>query len=177
VSSNFVSGDYDRKAGLKGNGTTKYLDTNYNNNADPQNDKHYSVLVHTLHTSGTAGTYIGSQTRTNGAAGVLRSGGTPTNNQFRCHDNTGSNVAGGSTAGFLGASRTAAGSYAFRSSGTTGTISAASQTPATGTMWVFRGLDFWSAGRIQFYSIGSALTLADLETRITNLVADLDAAI
>jgi hypothetical protein len=36
----FVSGDYDRKTGLAGNGTTKFLNSNRNNNADPQNSNH-----------------------------------------------------------------------------------------------------------------------------------------
>lgn len=176
VGGNFVSGDYDREDGLIGDGSTKYLDTNYNNDADPQNNKHYAVKVHTLH-SGGAGTYIGSQTRTTGASGVLRSGNTPTNNQFRCHDNTPANIAGGSTAGFLGASRSASANYTAASSGTTFTITNSSSTPASGTIWVFRGLDFWSNGRIQFYSIGESLDLADLDTRVGTLMTDIDAAI
>jgi hypothetical protein len=36
---NFVDGDYNRKTGLVGDGSTKYLDSNRNNNADPQNSK------------------------------------------------------------------------------------------------------------------------------------------
>ena len=35
---NFVAGDYNRKTGLVGDGSTKYLDSNRNNNADPQNN-------------------------------------------------------------------------------------------------------------------------------------------
>jgi hypothetical protein len=42
---NFDSGDYDREAGLLGNGSTKYLDSNRNNNADPQNSKHLAVYA------------------------------------------------------------------------------------------------------------------------------------
>jgi hypothetical protein len=41
---NFVSGDYDRKTGLVGDGATKYLDSNRAGNADPQNSKHMSVF-------------------------------------------------------------------------------------------------------------------------------------
>jgi hypothetical protein len=40
TSFNFVDGDYNRKTGLVGNGSTKYLTANRNNNADPQNSKH-----------------------------------------------------------------------------------------------------------------------------------------
>jgi hypothetical protein len=35
TSFNFVDGDYNRKTGLVGDGSTKYLDSNRNNNADP----------------------------------------------------------------------------------------------------------------------------------------------
>lgn len=40
---NFVSGDYNRKTGLKGNGSNKYLNSNRANNADPQNNNHLSI--------------------------------------------------------------------------------------------------------------------------------------
>lgn len=40
---NFVSGDYNRKTGLKGDGTTKFLALGVNNNSVPQNDRHLSA--------------------------------------------------------------------------------------------------------------------------------------
>ena len=43
TNNNFASGDYNRKTGLVGNGSTKYLDSNRNNNADPQNSNHNAV--------------------------------------------------------------------------------------------------------------------------------------
>jgi len=39
----FLSGDYNRKTGLVGDGSTKYLDSNRANNADPQNNAHFSI--------------------------------------------------------------------------------------------------------------------------------------
>jgi hypothetical protein len=45
TSFNFVSGDYNRKTGLVGDGSTKYLDSNRNNNADPQNSKHLAIYA------------------------------------------------------------------------------------------------------------------------------------
>jgi hypothetical protein len=42
---NFVSGDYDRKTGLLTNGTTKYLNSNRNNDLDPQNSRHLAVYT------------------------------------------------------------------------------------------------------------------------------------
>jgi hypothetical protein len=41
-----IGTDYVRKTGLVGNGSTKYLDSNRANNADPQNSNHkYGVLM------------------------------------------------------------------------------------------------------------------------------------
>ena len=42
---NFVSGDYDRYWGLKGNATDKYLNLNVNNTAELATDKHMSVYI------------------------------------------------------------------------------------------------------------------------------------
>ena len=63
VSSLFVAGDYNRKTGLLGNGTTKYLDSNRNNNADPQNSNHNAVYVSTAATATSA--YMGADNPTN----------------------------------------------------------------------------------------------------------------
>jgi hypothetical protein len=50
---NFVSADYNRETGLKGDGATKFLNPNRNNNADPQNSKHIALHIGELHhTSG-----------------------------------------------------------------------------------------------------------------------------
>ena len=40
-----IGTDYVRKTGLVGDGSTKYLDSNRNNNADPQNSKHLLFTV------------------------------------------------------------------------------------------------------------------------------------
>ena len=45
---NFDSEDYNRKTGLKGNGSDKYLASNRNNNADPKDNKHLSVYISTF---------------------------------------------------------------------------------------------------------------------------------
>jgi hypothetical protein len=177
VSGNFGSGDYDRETGLKSNGSSKHLDTNRANNADPQDDRHYSVFVHTLQSGGVAGTYIGSVTRNAGSSGVLRSGANPANNQFRLSASSHTNIAGGDVPGFIGASREASGSYIVRNAGTSTTLSITSQTPDSSNMLIFKGLDFNNNGRIQFYSIGEAIDLALLDTRVSTLMTDLANAI
>ena len=42
-----IGTDYVRKTGLLGDGTTKYLDSNRNNNADPQNSQHLAIWAST----------------------------------------------------------------------------------------------------------------------------------
>jgi hypothetical protein len=42
-----IGTDYVRKTGLVGNGSTKYLDSNRANNADPQNSNHNACWVST----------------------------------------------------------------------------------------------------------------------------------
>jgi hypothetical protein len=44
TSFNFGNNDYNRKTGLVGDGSTKYLNSNRNNNADPQNSNHICCL-------------------------------------------------------------------------------------------------------------------------------------
>jgi len=41
TNNNFIANDYNREIGLKGNGIDKYLNTNRQNNIDPQNSKHF----------------------------------------------------------------------------------------------------------------------------------------
>lgn len=41
---NFVSGDYNRATGMKGDGSTKYLATGYNNAADPDDNRHIAAF-------------------------------------------------------------------------------------------------------------------------------------
>jgi hypothetical protein len=50
TSFNFVDGDYDRKTGLAGDGSTKYLDSNRSNSADGQNNQHVAVYQTVLGT-------------------------------------------------------------------------------------------------------------------------------
>lgn len=60
TNNNFVSGDYSRTTGLKGDASTKYIDTGLAANSDGQNDFHLSVYETELHnTGGSTGGIIG----------------------------------------------------------------------------------------------------------------------
>jgi hypothetical protein len=180
----FVSGDYDRKTGLKGNGTSKYLNSNRNTNADGQDNQHLSAYVSALQTSGTFAIYIGQGTPSTSVDSLVgRSGITPANLFVRSRNVSGQNDAGtglGGTAGFVGISRSGSGSYDVRGAGSTATITRASSVPPSENIGVFTRLpqvDALTDARIAFYSIGEALTLSALDTRVSALYTAIGAAI
>jgi len=186
----FVSGDYNRKTGLVGNGggglSTKWLNTNRNNTADPQNSRHACVWVTqagtfslnmrliaagdtasagdtNLTTGGYSSAWIGE--RMNGTCAS-------TPNQI-----FGSNV----QLGFFGINRSISTSFTFRNNANLSTIAQSSSTPQSKNYGIFAYTGDASAqyfgGRIAFYSIGESLDLALINARVATLLADYSAAI
>jgi len=173
VNNNFVSGDYNRKNGLTGDGSTKYLNSNRATNADPQNTKHLSVYMTTHYTrSGTQGV-IGSSA---GGASLLT---TATTRFFRISAGTGGGVAEGTALpGLFGASRSDAANVSGRYNSTDYSVALASEALASNTSLVFtRDGTTLVAPTIAFYSIGGAIDLAKLDTRVTDLINAFAAAI
>ena len=169
---NFVSGDYNRKTGLGGNGATKYLNSNRNNNADPQDSKHLSVW----RTSQTvqAG-LIGNNTSTNGASWIYDGTSADT---IRLNTNPSVVLPATSfSTDFIGASRSSSSQISYRFSGTTSTASSTSQTPLNENITIFRGVNQYTGSRMTFYSIGESIDLAALDSRVSTLMTDLTAAI
>jgi hypothetical protein len=171
---NFASGDYNRKTGLVGDGSTKYLDSNRNNNADPQNSNHNAVYINTI--TSTASAYMG-------ATGGPSNTGTNLlfSNSTRSRSSTSSAVSGTAGAGLYGISRALSSGYTIRNSGVNYSASVTSQTPENATVFVYQrgisGFEARSDARISFYSIGESLDLALLDARVTTLINAFDAAI
>ena len=171
---NFVSADYNRKTGLVGNGTTKYLDSNRNNNADPQDSQHLSAYVTTAHTAATNSTYVGAGMGLSGVShlGIAKASGSDFL-FFRLHSMSSVDTSGtGSTLNLIGVSRSSSQSFDHRFASTTTNAAIASETPFSGNLLVF-GRTSTSAfinGRIAFYSIGESLDLALLDARVTTLI-------
>jgi hypothetical protein len=173
----FVSGDYNRETGLVGDGSTKYLNSNRNNNADPQDNRHLSVYVSTAPT-GAFGTHIGALAAT-GSSFMYK---TNTNNINISISSTGENNIGSTTTGFIAASRNLSASYTARIATASAAVDRASATPNSILFNLFRmnrtsGDFLWSNGRLAFYSIGESLDLALLDTRVTTLINAFAAAI
>ena len=175
VSGLFVSGDYNRKTGLIGNGTTKYLDSNRNNNTDPQNDNHNAVYVSTAATATSA--YMGADDPTNSTG--TNNFGRSTAIFLRNRAATNAEIGTVTATGLIGTSRAASASFTTRVSGSSATQTITSQTPFNGNLKVFAtGTGTLHANaRLAFYSIGESLTLATLDTRVTALINALATAI
>jgi hypothetical protein len=175
----FVSDDYNRKTGLVGNGSTKYLNTNRPGNADPQNNSHCAVYVDTVNSTGANSAYAGDLASSAGATNV---GVTSANAIFfRCRSNA-SAVGGASATGLLGVSRNSSSAYTYIVSGSTTPVTTASDGVSTANMFIFGrnsgagALAFASNGRINFYSIGESLNLTQLDSRVSALINDIGAA-
>jgi hypothetical protein len=178
---NFVSADYDRKTGLVGDGSSKYLNSNRANNADPQNSNHNAVYVSTAEVSGTFGIYLGAGDIANGSNNLGRASSPSTDMLFRSRV-TGTapslvSSAGGAT-GFVGMSRASSSSFTGRVNGANQAFTNASSTPVSNNVLVFkRESAGTTTARLAFYSIGESLDLALLDTRVTTLMTAFNAAI
>ena len=178
---NFVSGDYNRKTGLVGDGSTKYLNSNRAENADPENNFHISTFVtvpesrtgvkadHLMVTGSTdRGTGIAQRTDNNTYA-YARSGYSEflnvrasVNSLYGCRRSAAGNPIN---------LRVAKANYnRNRDSG-----ALAYGAPVALNYFVFSknnngtAADFTNA-RLAFYSIGESLDLALLDARVTALI-------
>jgi hypothetical protein len=106
------------------------------------------------------------------------SSGTSANLGSRCRT-TGTYLNGSSTSvGFKGQARNVAASYLLRVGGANSTRATPSSGNPSGNHFVFSNNPTGSFdGRLSFYSIGENLNLAALDTRVSNLMTDLAAAI
>ena len=174
----FVQGDYNRKTGLVGNGSTKYLDSNRNNNADPQNSNHNACWVSTP----ALGSLMISSASNSGSNFIDNN--TSASTRFKSRDNvTTANVSGTAVAGLYGHNRNTSAQIAYRCPQGNGTLASTSQATESRNVFLYtRSNDSvifsqWSAARIAFYSIGESLDLSLLDARVTALITAFGVAI
>lgn len=173
----FVAGDYSRTTGLVGNGSSKYLESNYTLTSALRNNRHLSVFATTITTVNAA--YAGTrQTGTEnpstqilsvaGQAGILTRASALTSNQATTALNA---------IGLMGISRAALGSYVQRGGGTDQTATVNSISMNEDPVQVFKRpitvSHLYSTSRLSFYSIGESLNLALLDARLTAYMAAL----
>jgi hypothetical protein len=173
--------NYNRETGLQGNGTDNYINSGRNNNADPETNHHLGVFASSIQT----GIFIGGRQGIPFGTGV--GGRYLAINSFRDVPNTdtaqsfGSAVAGNST--FVGTSRIGGSQYVARIGAASSTIASTSTAPVSTSLFVFGqstegvGPQSFTTSRLAFYSIGESLDLAALDTRVSNLITAIGAAI
>jgi hypothetical protein len=176
----FVSGDYNRKTGLVGNGSTKYLDSNYAYPTSLQNNCHVSGYYTAMPTVGPAvAGIVGGYANSASGYGTFLSV-----NNVRLYSAASSFIPTNTTStGFRGLSRSSASSYIARAASTNETANVASTEESHQNMGIFArrrsagNYDFFSDHRLAFYSIGESLNLALLDARVTDLINAFGAAI
>jgi hypothetical protein len=170
---NFVSGDYNRKTGLVGDGSTKYLDSNRNTNSDPRDNNHMTAYATNY---ANYGYLIGSSGAVVPGFNSIQTSSSIT--VFRSRFDSGFVIGVAATNNFIGISRASSASFSYRYNGATANQSTASQLQADRSIRLFqRNNDVWSDSRLAFYSIGESLNLALLDARVTDLINAFAAAI
>jgi hypothetical protein len=171
---NFVSGDYNRKTGLAGDGSTKYLNSNRACSSETQNNIHASIYASSRDIGD--GRYISGTPSPFSLVGNASGG-------FRVRANTSAIYTLGSAASSLGRligiSRATSATFDWIHAGENGTLSASSTGQSTGNYAVYSTNQpaNYSNARLAFYSIGESLDLALLDARVTDLINAFAAAI
>lgn len=167
---NFLSSDYNRETGLKGDGSSKYINTNRNYSTDTQDNQHMCVYISSFDSKPQASgstVYIGSGTST--GAGIIGKDGSNNRIYFR-NQNTTSYTTGldvSIVTGLLGSYRNNSNDYTIRINGKNLVYSQSSQSPLNANIFAFAipgsPASFYTNSRLSFYSIGEALDLRLLE--------------
>ena len=174
TNTNFVSGDYNRKTGLVGDGSTKELKTGVLGASIPTDDFSLSIYVSVAGPSIRA--QIDAGRSATGSSNIVSGGGSCT---FRNRNSSPTTISS-DPLGFVGSSRSTSSGYDYRLNKATSFSSTASQTPSNTEFTVFNFTTptySYSNARLAFYSIGEALDLAKLDARITDLITAFGVAI
>ena len=179
TNNNFTESDLDRATGLVGDGSTTYLDSNRNNNADPQDSQHVSVYVSSVATVSSDMYFATPSANGAGSTSVYRGSVTTNWGSRRPASASVLDVANADMGGFVGVSRFQSSNFEYRANGTTTTSGAfLSGTPENGNVSIFSASNtFHGNCRLALYLIGESLDLAALDARVTALITAIGAAI
>jgi len=174
TNNNFVAGDYDRSTGLVGDGSTKYLNSNRANNADPQNSNHNALFISAANSLDPAILMGDGFVSTIGNSRIVFSSTSNANFNFDSRNGASAfaTVYPVNPIGFVGHSRNTSTTALFRVANGTTSYSMISYTPTSVNVHVFSrelgGIP--TDARIAFYSIGESLDLEKLDNRVTRLM-------
>ena len=162
TSLNFVDGDYNRKVGLVGGTAGKTLNSNRNNNADPQDNNHNAVYPTFTNVNSP---FIGTQVNVTGANAISPGGTRSRNSVFVVFPATATANA------LVGHSRGSSANYTQRANSASTLSTQTSETPQNANVTVFGYTGATTVtSRLAFYSIGESLDLALLDARVTDLI-------
>ena len=169
---NFVSADYDRKTGLKGDKSTKYLNSNRNASDDDQTDVHMSVFATEENTGGTSSRFLAASNDLeilDDADLSVRS---------RINSSSLINHPVPTLTGFFVVSRDNSDGYDFYAFGAAGTAESSANRTVDAAYTVFaRPSGDRTDARLSFYSIGSALDTVSFRNRVSTLMTEIEAAL
>jgi hypothetical protein len=169
---------YNRKTGIKGNGTNNGIDSNRANNQGPQNSAHVAFYIGTI---GTGATFFSNATTTTAGLTFYDTGSA---GRGQINSSTNTTSIGIPTGGFAGFNRSASNAWQARVNGTTTARTTASSVTTSGTI-LFQARRNVSTGALEalrtdtvsFISVGESLGLALLNARVTTLINAYAAAI
>ena len=161
--------NYNRKIGLKGNGTNNYINTNRLDSVDPQNLFSMSLYMAESGNNGIA--LMGS-----GPASYCQIATTSIGSlDFYNRSSTSAFVGANTGNQFLGSSRSNSANFTRRYGGLSNTLAATSAAANGRNIFVYADNNsgtaaFISTARLAFYSIGESLNLDLLDARVTDLI-------
>lgn len=176
---NFVAADYNRKTGLVGNGTTKYLNSNRSAISDPLDNRHFSAYV--TQVGITDRVLIGYYAASPDILCYMLAGSLGW--RWSCNTTIQTGVPGPSVStGFAGVNKITSGNVGARFNSIDYAAARPNALPRDLDTFVFARNannlpDVYSSARLAFYSIGEYLNLALLDARVTDLMNALAAAI
>jgi hypothetical protein len=177
----FVSGDYNRKTGLAGDGSAKYLNSNRNNNADPQDNQHVAVYQTALGTIASGRLLSGRDPSTaTGSTQLSDADGTLANVEgYSRFNGTLMGITRANAPKFFGLSRSSSSSYTVRQASINTIRNDSSAAPNSTSIAIFSNPapTSYTNARLAFYSIGESLDLQKLDSRVTDLINAFGAAI
>lgn len=176
----FVTGDYDRATGLKGDGISKYVDMALLDSDLPQND--YSYGIFQTEVAGNGQVFIGSGLSPDGASRLGNATASFRDFLHRNRSNSGQGEVGADPIGFTASSRDDSSGYTARTNGTSYSRSFGSQTPTGLSVFAFATNNngsphfFCSARQIMPYACRS-VDLAYMDSCLTTLQSSIAAAL
>jgi hypothetical protein len=168
----FLSADLNQVTGLKGDGSTTYIDTNVAGTSLAQNDASASIYITEAETVA-FGYYMGNGTNTTTGACMMV---TATNQNYVNINGVSQQLTGVTDVGFNGMSRNNASNFDYEDSASTN-YTKTSAAPSANDIFLYRSFTQAQLVQARFatYHFGPALDLATLEALQDTLISEIAA--